>query len=206
MRYWSHFQPNSIIKTMKKIIIIAILLSSVYTMNAQTKKQQEVIAERIVSIPSAKVWNVLAEDYGAIAKSHPAIVSSEYTAGTLEGREGAERKCFFNEKGTQMFHEKIVKWEPQKMSFTQIIVDFKKFPIDKENTEVVYSVEQVNANTSKIRAHLKYRTKPAFMGGMAKGKFKGMLEDYFLAIEHHIKTGESVTIDNFKSIKKQYKS
>ena len=175
-------------------------------MNAQTKKQQEVIAERVVNIPSTKVWNILAEDYGAIANSHPTIITSEYTSGTVSGGKGAERKCYFNKKGTQMFHEKITKWEPEIMSFTQIIVDYKKFPIDKENTQVVYSVEPIDANTSRIKAHLKYRTKPAFMGGMAKGKFRGMLEDYFLAIEHHIKTGENVTVENFKAIKKQYKS
>ena len=64
----------------------------------------------------------------------------------------------------------------------------------------MYSVERIDANTSKGKADLMYRTKPAFMGGMAKGKFKGMLEDYFLSIEHHIKTGEKVTIENFKTI------
>ena len=71
---------------------------------------------------------------------------------------------------------------------------------------MVYSVEKVDANTSTIKAHLMYRTKPAFMGGMVKGKFKALMEDYFLAIEHHIMTGENVYVENFKSIKKQYKS
>jgi len=185
------------------LIIIAIMSTSVI---AQSKKQQQVTAERTVKLPADKVWQILAEDYGAIANSHPTIIKSEYASGTVKGGEGAERMCFFNKKGTQMFHEQITKWEPEKMSFTQIIKDFKKFPIDKEHTEVVYSVEKIDANTSKIKANLMYRTKPAFMGGMVKGKFKGMLEDYFLAIEHHIKSGENVTVENFKSIKKQYKS
>ena len=173
---------------------------------AQTKKQQQVVAERTVNLPADKVWHILAEDYGAIANSHPAIIKSEYASGTVKGEEGAERMCYFNKKGTQMFHEKITKWNAEQMSFTQIIKDYKKFPIDKEHTEVVYSVERIDGNTSKIKANLIYRTKPAFMGGMAKGKFRGMLEDYFLAIEHHIKTGEKVTVENFKSIKKHYKS
>ncbi|NQZ76443.1 MAG: SRPBCC family protein, partial [Ekhidna sp.] len=176
------------------------------TVTAQSKKQQQVMVERTVQIPAEDVWQILAEDYGAISNSHPTIIKSEYAPGTLKRGEGAERMCYFNEKGTQMFHEQITKWEPENMSFTQVIKDFKKFPIDKENTEVVYSVEKIDANTSKIKADLMYRTKPAFMGGMAKGKFKGMLEDYFLSIEHHIKTGEKVTVENFKSIKKQYKS
>lgn len=190
---------------MKTLALILLTAISSITM-AQSKKQHEVIAERVVQIPADQVWHILAEDYGAIANSHPSIVKSEYTAGTVAGCEGAERMCYFNEKGSQMFHEKIIKWEPEKMSFTQIIVDFEKFPIDKENTEVVYSVEKLDANTSKMKAHLKYRTKPAIMGAMAKGKFKGMLEDYFLAIEHHIKTGENVNVENFKAIKKQYET
>ena len=49
-----------------------------------------------------------------------------------------------------------------------------------------------------------YRTKPAFMGGMVKGKFKSMLDDYFIAIEHHVKTGKEVNGGNFKEIKKLY--
>lgn len=175
-------------------------------MNGQTKKQQEVIAERLVDLPANQIWQILGEDYGAIANSHPAIVSSKYTSGSLAGEKGAERLCYFNKKGSQMFHEKITEWNPEGMSFTQIIVDYKKFPIDKNNTIVTYSVEDLGPDRSRIKAHLKFRTKPAFMGSMAKGKFKAMLEDYFLAIEHHIKTGENVTVDNFKSIKKLYKS
>ena len=51
---------------------------------------------------------------------------------------------------------------------------------------------------------MNYRTKPAFMGGMMKGSFKKLINDYFIAIEHHVKTGEKVTKDNFKEIKKAY--
>ncbi|OJJ16175.1 hypothetical protein BKI52_36015 [marine bacterium AO1-C] len=169
-----------------------------------SKKQQEVIAERVVHQPADKVWQLIGEDYGAIANSHPAIVKSEYASGTIIGGEGAERMCYFNDKGSQMFHEKIIEWVPEKRSFTQVIVDAKKFPIDKANTVVVYSVEEISKNSSRLKAHLKYRTKPAFMGAMAKGKFKGMLQDYFLAVEHHLTTGERVTAKNFKKIKKQY--
>jgi len=44
------------------------------------------------------------------------------------------------------------------------------------------------------------------MGGLMKGKFKKLIADYFIAIEHHIRTGESVNKSNFKSIKKLYAS
>lgn len=48
--------------------------------------------------------------------------------------------------------------------------------------------------------------KPAFMGGMMKGQFKKLINDYFIAIDHHVATGEKVTKANFKEIKKQYVS
>jgi hypothetical protein len=51
---------------------------------------------------------------------------------------------------------------------------------------------------------MQYRTKPGFMGGIMKGSFKKLINDYFIAIEHHVKTGEKVTKDNFKDIRKLY--
>jgi len=33
-----------------------------------------------------------------------------------------------------------------------------------------------------------YRTTPTFMGWMAKGKFKKQIEDYLIAVEHHVLT------------------
>ena len=51
---------------------------------------------------------------------------------------------------------------------------------------------------------MNFRTKPAMMGGMMKGQFINLMKDYFIAIEHHIKTGEKVTKDNFNTIKSKY--
>ena len=48
-----------------------------------------------------------------------------------------------------------------------------------------------------------FRTRPAFMGAMMKGAFRNLINDYAIAIEHHLRTGEAVTKDNFKSVKKE---
>jgi len=40
------------------------------------------------------------------------------------------------------------------------------------------------------------------MGGMVKGWFKKLIRDYAIAVDHHVRTGETVNKDNFKSIKK----
>lgn len=193
---------------MKSIKTLALLLTLLVAgpLNAQemNKKTKTVETSREVDLPAAALWKVLGQDYGAIAFSHPTIIRSEYTPGTIKGSLGAERMCYFNDKETKMLREKIVKWDSENMTFTQRIIEARKFPIDKENSLATYSVEDLGNGKSRLVAKLEYRTKPGFMSGMVKGSFKKLLDDYFIAIEHYARTNEKVTRENFKSIKKQY--
>ncbi|MEO0733827.1 MAG: hypothetical protein AAFZ52_13405, partial [Bacteroidota bacterium] len=71
-------------------------------------------------------------------------------------------------------------------------------------TFAIYQVEAVDANTSRFTFKMTYRTKPAFMGALAKGSFKKLIADYAVAIEHYVLTGEAVTKENFKAIKRAW--
>ncbi len=168
------------------------------------KKVQRFSESKVIDLPADKIWAIVGEDYGAIAYSHPAIVSSDYVNGTLKAGEGAERVCNFNEKGTKFLKEKMVNYQPEQMTFTNTVYQAGKFPVDPEYTKAIYKVESLANGQSRISFNMQYRTKPAFMGAMAKGKFKKLIRDYFIAIEHHARTGEKVTRDNFKKIKKKY--
>ena len=45
----------------------------------------------------------------------------------------------------------------------------------------------------------------AFARGIkALKKFRKLIDDYALAIEHHVNTGEAVNKDNFRDIKREY--
>lgn len=158
------------------------------------------------NLPAAKVWQVVGEDYGAIANSHPKIINSSYINGSLEAKEGAERVCNFNEKGTQYLKEKMINYDPANMTFINTVYQAGKFPVDPEVTQAIYKVEDLGNGRSRLIFDMQFRTKPAFMGSMMKGKFKGLIEDYFIAIEHNVRTGEAVTKENFKEIKRKYKS
>ncbi|TAI49544.1 SRPBCC family protein [Flagellimonas allohymeniacidonis] len=171
--------------------------------NAQ-KKVHKFVESKVIDIPAEKVWAIVGEDYGAIAYSHPKIISSNYINGTLKAGEGAERVCNFNEKGTKFLKEKMVDYNPEKMSFTNTVYQSGRFPVDPDYTKAVYRVEPLAGGKSKITFEMQYRTKPAFMGSMAKGSFKKLIRDYFISIEHHAKTGEKVTKENFRKIKKLY--
>lgn len=189
---------------MKLILLTALSVASL-GLNAQ-KKVQKLYLEKVLPLPAGQVWKVVGEDYGKIAHSHPKIVASNYIDGSLAGREGAERVCYFNSKETRFLKEKMIDFSPEKMSFTNTVFQAGKFPVDPALTRAIYKVEDLGDGTSKISFDMQFRTKPGFMGGMMKGSFKKLIGDYFIAIEHHAKTGEIVTKENFKKIRKQYVS
>lgn len=182
---------------------MVLMLFGVETISAQKKvKTFEVI--HTINASADQVWAVVGEDYGAIANSHPKIVSSNYTNGSLQSGEGAERVCNFNKKGTRYLHEKQVNYDPENYTFKNQVLKAGKFPVNPEYTFALYKVEPIDENTSRFVFNMTYRTKPAFLGGLMKGKFKKLIRDYAIAIEHHVKTGEAVNKSNFKSVKKLY--
>ena len=184
------------------------LIGTQATLKAETepKKVRSFTVSKEIDLPADKVWAIVGEDYGAIANSHPKIVSSEYINGSMHACEGAERVCNFNDEGTQYLKEKMLNYDPDNMQFTNQVFQARKFPVDPAYTKAIYKVRDLGNGKSLVSFDMQYRTKPAFMGAMMKGNFKRLIEDYFIAIEHHARTGESVTKDNFKKIKKEYKS
>lgn len=191
-------------KTMR-IFALGLLVILAGNVNAQKqKKLQKFKVSKVIDLPADKVWEVVGDDYGRIAYSHPKIIASDYINGTLKAGEGAERICYFNEKQTQFLKEKMINYSPETMSFTNTVYQAGKFPVDPDYTQAVYSIKDLGNGTSEFSFDMQYRTKPAFMGAMAKGKFKKLIQDYFIAVEHHAKTGEKVTKENFKEIKKKY--
>lgn len=183
--------------------LMILMLLGTETISAQKKvKTFEVV--HVINASADQVWAVVGEDYGAIANSHPKIVSSNYTNGSLQPGEGAERVCNFNEKGTRYLHEKQVEYDPENYTFKNQVIKAGKFPVNPAYTYGVYKVEPIDEHTSRFVFNMTYRTKPAFLGGMMKGRFKKLIRDYAIAIEHHVKTGEAVNKGNFKSVKKLY--
>ena len=166
---------------------------------------KKLLIEREIELPAETVWAIL-EDYGYVANSHPKIIKSDYLPGSSQAAEGCERVCYFNESGSRYLKEKLLNYRPEEMTYTNQVFAAGKFPVDPEYTRADYKVVPMNGDKCKLVFDMQYRTQPAFMGGMMKGKFRKLIEDYFISIEHYARTGEAVTTDNFKTIKKQYQS
>jgi Polyketide cyclase / dehydrase and lipid transport len=172
---------------------------------AMDKKTRHAEVSYDMAHPAEEVWQVIAADYGRIAESHPRIVKSEYLHGSLKGELGVERTCWFNEKGTQVLHEQIVGWDAEGMTFQNRILEATGFPMDPDNSLATYSVEDLGNGTSRVSIVMDFRTTPAFMGGMMEGSFTKLLSEYFMAVDHHLSTGEAVTKENFKEIARLYR-
>ncbi len=185
--------------------MMGLLLAFIESLHGQ-KKTQTFTVTQVINAPAHEVWQVVGQDYGAIANSHPKIVSSDYLVGSLQAGEGAERVCNFNEKGTRFLHEKQTHFDSANYTFRNQVFKAGRFPIDPDYTFADYKVEPLDENSSRFTFNMNFRTKPAFMGGMVKGKFKRLIEDYVIAVDHHVKTGENVNKSNFKQIKRAYAS
>lgn len=195
-------------KTTLSTIMAVLMIAASFSVSAKKdkeKKVQEFTVKRTINVSADRVWAVVGEDFGAVANSHPQIVSSDYINGTLKSGEGAERVCNFNDKGTKYVKERQVNYDPENYTFQAQIFHAGKLPLDPEHSYGVYKVIPIDDQSCELVMDLGIRTKPAFMGAMAKGKFKKTIADYLLAVEHHVVTGEIVNQDNFKEIKKQYK-
>jgi len=194
------------VKTFVKLILVSFIFLGFTTNISAQKKVKKFEVSHVIDASADAVWAVVGEDYGAVALSHPKIISSNYINGTLNSGEGAERVCNFNEQGTRFLKEKQVAYDPENYTFKNQVFQAGKFPVEPEYTYAIYKIEPLGNSKCKFTFSMTYRTKPAMMGGMMKGSFKKLIQDYAIAVEHYVKTGVAVNKDNFKEIKKSRNS
>ncbi|WP_422858869.1 SRPBCC family protein [Flagellimonas sp. S174] len=193
------------IKTITATVLIGLLGTNVFAQSME-KNYKTVRVSLKIDAPAELVWEAMVEDYGKISNFSPYIYTSNYENGSLKGVEGAERKCLFNEKGTQWSHEKIADIDKENMVMRNTIVDGKKLPLNLDNSQAFYRVKDNGNGTSTAEYEFQFRTKPAFIGFIAKGQFKKQLKGTLIGLKHYVETGEIVRGGNGKydEIKDKY--
>ena len=171
---------------------------------SKTKKVQKFRIEKELNLSAKELWKIVGEDYGDVSLSHPQIRHSEFIEGSEGPCEGAARVCNFNESGSQYLKERMVDYDPEGMTFINKVYEAGNFPVDPEYTQARYTVKDLGNNKSLFSFDMQFRTKPAFLGSFMKGKFKKLIREYFISIEHYAKTKEAVNDKNFSRIRKMY--
>ena len=197
---------KKMIKTTLVVLGALLAFNSALAQERMTKKFRTLNTEIVIDAPAKKVWEAMVLDYGRIGNFSPYIFSSNYENGSLQGKVGAERKCYFSANEKRWAHETILAIDSENMRMTNIIKDAAKFPLDKENSQAVYYVKDNGNGTSTAGYKFQFRTIPAFMGGLAKGRFKKTLGGTLVGLKHYVETGEIVNASNkkYNEIKKDY--
>ncbi|MEO0775798.1 MAG: hypothetical protein AAF146_04520 [Bacteroidota bacterium] len=149
------------------------LLSLALCLGQTVQAQKKVITfrvEKVIPHPAEKVWAVVGEDYGAIANSHPKIIASDYVSGTLQAGEGAERVCYFNEKGSQFLKEKMTNYNPREMTFVNKVYQAGRFPVNPDYT----FWKDLPASSLNI-TDLDYHDGFLYVAGLSNGEFASNL-------------------------------
>lgn len=152
-------------------------------------KLTEINYEVPVAASSAQSWDVLAR-YCDVGE----FISGVAASGPLNGSGneaclGADRFCEIPD-GKRMIHvsERIIHFEDGQ-SYTYEVHDWKNFPLAKmENT---FSVRSDGPKRSVIMQRSRYRLRPGFLTGLAKGKLRKGMRETLLSYKHKIETGES---------------
>ncbi|MFD2561473.1 MULTISPECIES: SRPBCC family protein [Aquimarina] len=193
---------------MKSIFVIALMSIMNINVSAQSmeKKFRTVKVEMKINAIPERVWEAMVLDYGEISNFSPYIFTSEYTNGSLKGELGAERKCNFDAKGAQWSKERIAEIDNENMVMRNVVIDGAKLPLNFDNSQAFYRVKDNGDGTSTASYEFQFRTKPAFLGIIAKGGFKKQMSGTLVGLKHYIETGERVTggTDKYKKIKKNY--
>lgn len=199
---------KNILKTSLALLMVTLGLINALQSQSMEKPFRSMVVERQITAPAARVWEALVLDYGEISNFSPFVFTSAYEGGSLKGTVGAERKCNFNAKGTRWSHEQIREIDHENMRMINILLDAAKFPLNIDNSYAVYYVRDNGDGTSTAGYEFNFRTKPAFMGGLAQGAFKKSLNETLIGLEHYLVTGERVTggSENASTVLKAYKS
>ncbi|RKN82547.1 SRPBCC family protein [Ulvibacterium marinum] len=203
-------KKDKMTKTIKLRILMSVVIFTISGTfgHAQSmeKNYKTVHVEMKINAPAERVWEAMVLDYGEISNFSPYIHTSEYTNGSLKGEVGAERKCNFNEKGSQWSHERIGDIDSKNMVMRNVVIDGAKLPLNFDNSQAFYRVKDNGDGTATASYEFQFRTKPAFLGVIAKGGFKKQMSGTLVGLKHYVETGERVTAGNevYKRIKKDY--
>lgn len=144
------------------------------------------------------VWDVLFNKFGEVNNFNPLIEGSHFLNGD-EGRVGCERHCQIDSKTAVL--ERITRAEAD-LNFDVEIYEGGLPMMDKMKARFDL-VEKSEENTEVILT-MYYSTKPAFMGGLMKGKMAKFFLKMLIGLKYHLETGELVSKENIKHIQKEY--
>lgn len=151
-----------------------------------------------IHAPKEKVWDVLFNRFGEINNFNPLIEGSHYIKGD-KGFVGCERHCDIDSKHSVL--ERITRAESG-LNFDVEIFEGGLPMMDKMQAR--FDLTEKSGDQTEVLLTVTYSTKPAFIGGLMKGKMSRLFFKMLIGLKYHLETGELVSKEDIKEIHKAY--
>ncbi|MCE7995686.1 MAG: SRPBCC family protein [Roseivirga sp.] len=158
--------------------------------------------QQSISIHASKedVWDIVFNKFGHVNDFNPLIEGSHFLNGE-NGFVGCERQCAIDSK--TMVQERITRAEAG-LNFDIEIFEGGLPMMDKMTAR--FDLVELSSDKTEVLFTMSYSTKPAFMGGLMKGKMAKFFMKLLIGLKYHLETGELVSKQNIREIEKQFKS
>jgi len=153
----------------------------------------------IANADKEAVWDTTFNRFGEVNNFNPLIEGSHFTS-MDKGEVGCERQCDLDLKGNHLI-ERIIDAQGHD-SFELEIIGGSMPMMDK--MFVKQEFKEIGPNKTAIKLIVRFRSKPAFMAPLMGMMMKRMLFGMLLGLKYHLETGELVTKENIKAIKRAY--
>lgn len=149
--------------------------------------------------PKEEVWDIVFNKFGEVNDFNPLIEGSHYLKGD-NGFVGCERECAIDSRTS--VQERITRAEAG-LNFDIEIFEGGLPMMDKMKAR--FDLVELDIDKTEVLLTMSYSTKPAFIGGLMKGKMGKFFKKMLIGLKYHLETSELVTKQNIKEIEKRYK-
>jgi len=163
------------------------------------KKFRNVELDIIVNASKEELWDLTFNRFGEVNVFNPVIEGSHYVSAS-KGEVGCERQCDLDSKGAHVI-ERIVDATGHDTFELEIIGG--NMPM-MEQAFARFYFDEIGPNKTKVRMEMRFRAKPAFIGILMAPMIRNMLSDMLKGLKYHLETGELVTKQNIKAIKREF--
>ena len=151
------------------------------------------------------VWSTTTARFGEPHRIHPHLYNGMYLDGADAPAVGVTREVWRDEDGSEVLHEQLISYDPENYRSEFAIVFADNVPVDTQKTTVESSATPIDESTTLWSTTMNYRLTPSWLATFAEGGMQSDMEDLLIGLEHHIATGEDMTLERFEEIEEDYR-
>ena len=151
------------------------------------------------------VYETAMARFGDAHRISPHMFDSRYLNGATAPAVGVQREVWTTEDGSALMQEELLNVDPENRYTRIAIIYTENVPVNTDATFVESTISPIDESSSLWTTTMQLRTTPAFLGAFAEGGIQSDMADMLIGLEHHIATGEDITVERFAEIEAGYR-